>query len=134
MNGLILKKIRKEKHLTQAQLAEMLNVDTSLIGKWEIYNVMPSSDTLIKLCEILECSVDYLLTGKETTVINTNSNIANGDNNRAFVTIHNGGVHQRELTEIEDELLRVCSILDMKSKNKLLSFAYELEAQQKEEV
>lgn len=61
MDGKRLKALRKQMGLTQAKLASLLNVDTSLIGKWEIYNTMPSSVTLKRLCEILNVDADYLL-------------------------------------------------------------------------
>lgn len=68
MNGKRLKELRKEKGITQARLAEKLNVDTSLIGKWEIYDITPSIETLKKLANILNTSVSDLL-GVDNNII-----------------------------------------------------------------
>lgn len=61
MEGKKLKELRKSKGWTQAKLAKYLNVDTSAIGKWEIYNITPSIDTLKKICELFNVNVSYLL-------------------------------------------------------------------------
>jgi len=46
MKGERLKKLRKENKLTQQQLSDILNVDMSLIGKWELHDVTPNEKTL----------------------------------------------------------------------------------------
>jgi transcriptional regulator with XRE-family HTH domain len=51
---------RKDKRLTQFDLAVKMNVSESLISKWERGRVMPTSEELIKLSEILEVSVRIL--------------------------------------------------------------------------
>ena len=45
---------RKRKHLTQLQLAELVDVDRSHISAIELGNVGVSFDVLFKLCEVLE--------------------------------------------------------------------------------
>jgi transcriptional regulator with XRE-family HTH domain len=45
---------RKRKHLTQLQLAELVDVDRSHISAIELGNVGVSFDVLFKLCEALE--------------------------------------------------------------------------------
>ena len=45
---------RKEKKLTQLQLAELVDVDRSHISAIELGNVGVSFDVLFKLCEVLE--------------------------------------------------------------------------------
>lgn len=45
---------RKCKHLTQLQLAELVDVDRSHISAIELGNVGVSFDVLFKLCEVLE--------------------------------------------------------------------------------
>ena len=61
MKGAKLKALRKERKMTQAQLALMLDVDITLIGKWELYDVTPNPDTLNKLSSIFDVTTDYLL-------------------------------------------------------------------------
>ena len=56
-----LKELRKEKGLTQDDLAELLEVTKSTIFNWEngVSNIKP--DRLEKLCEIFDVDVPYLL-------------------------------------------------------------------------
>lgn len=61
MNGSILKQLRKERSLTQAELAKTLELDKSSIAKYESADVTPSPDILIKLADIFGVTVDYLL-------------------------------------------------------------------------
>lgn len=56
-----LKALRKEKKLTQPQLAKMLGVSNGLISFWENGVNEPTINYLIKLCKIFEVSADYLL-------------------------------------------------------------------------
>lgn len=55
-----LREIRTEKQLTQNELAKKLNVSYNTIYAWETDKQEPSMPTLLKLCEILEVSLDYL--------------------------------------------------------------------------
>lgn len=56
-----LTQLRKEKGLTQASLAETLNVSRQAISRWEVGTAVPSTDNLKVLSELYEVSVDYLL-------------------------------------------------------------------------
>ena len=56
-----LARLRKNSGLTQEQLAEMLNVSRQSISKWESDTAYPETEKLIKLGEIFNCSMDYLL-------------------------------------------------------------------------
>ena len=53
--------LRKEKGLTQAQLAERLNYSDKAVSKWERGESLPDVAVLKSLAEILGVSVDYLL-------------------------------------------------------------------------
>lgn len=56
-----LKTIRKQKGLSQEELAIRLNVVQQTISKWEKGISVPDSDMLIRLAEILEVNVGDLL-------------------------------------------------------------------------
>lgn len=55
---------RKAKKLTQAKLAEKLFVSEKTISKWENGECIPDTNTLPKLCEILQVSINELLNGE----------------------------------------------------------------------
>ena len=56
-----LKELRKEKALTQADLAELLEVTKLTISNWENGVSSIKSDRLKKLCEIFDVDAPYLL-------------------------------------------------------------------------
>ena len=62
-----LAKLRKENNYTQEQLADILGVSRQSISKWESDIVYPETDKLIKLGELYDCSMDYLLKDKIET-------------------------------------------------------------------
>lgn len=56
---------RKEKNLTQEQLAEKLGVSNKTISKWETGKCMPDYAVINSLCEELEITVAELMDGKK---------------------------------------------------------------------
>lgn len=63
--GKFIASCRKEKNLTQAQLAEKLNITDRAVSKWENGKCLPDSSIMIELCEILDITVNELLTGEK---------------------------------------------------------------------
>ena len=53
--------LRVDGDMTQYELAERLNLKASAVSKYEKGITEPSISTLIKIAEIFNCSVDYLL-------------------------------------------------------------------------
>ena len=56
---------RKNKNLTQMQLAEKLNITDRAISKWENGKGMPDSSIMLELCNELDISVNELLSGEK---------------------------------------------------------------------
>jgi len=63
--GKNLSAIRKARHLTQLELANLLDVQPRMVGRWEQGTAKPQFDYIIQLAQILEVSLDHLLLGKE---------------------------------------------------------------------
>ena len=55
--------LRKNKNMTQEELASRLYVTDKTVSSWESSRTEPSMEMIIKLSEILECSTSYLLHG-----------------------------------------------------------------------
>lgn len=55
-----LKALRTEKKITQEQLAKLIKVERSSVGKYESTNVIPSPDVLCKIADIFDVTLDYL--------------------------------------------------------------------------
>lgn len=56
-----IKKLREELVLTQQDLADKLNCSKSVIGLYESETRKPSLEVLVKLSEIFDSSIDYIL-------------------------------------------------------------------------
>lgn len=54
---------RKELHIKQSELAETLDISNNHISSIENGREKPSIDTLLKICEALKVTPDYLLLG-----------------------------------------------------------------------
>ena len=64
IGGFIAKK-RKEKNLTQAELAEKIGVSNKTISKWETGKCMPDYNVIQKLCGELGISISELMDAEE---------------------------------------------------------------------
>ena len=56
-----LRRLRKQKSLTQKQLAEMIGVKHTIISFYEVGDRMPSLEMIVKLASVFHVSTDYLL-------------------------------------------------------------------------
>ena len=56
-----IKKLRKEKGMSQEELAAKLNVVRQTVSKWEQNLSVPDSEMLIKIAEVFECPVSRIL-------------------------------------------------------------------------
>ncbi len=63
---------RKAKKLTQAKLAKKLYVSEKTISKWENGNGIPDTNSLPKLCEVFNISLNELLSGERIILENNN--------------------------------------------------------------
>ena len=62
--GKFIAECRKKNNLTQAQLAERLNITDRAVSKWENGKAMPDSSIMLDLCNELKISVNELLSGE----------------------------------------------------------------------
>ena len=69
INGSRLKKLRKEKGLTQGELGKMLGVGKSAVCCYEKEMRSPSSETIMDLVNIFAVSADYILGTDELAVV-----------------------------------------------------------------
>ncbi len=62
--GLFLKELRKEKNITQEELAEKLNISNRTISRWETGNNMPDISLLVELSELYHVSIPEIIDGE----------------------------------------------------------------------
>lgn len=55
--------LRKERSISQAQLAKLLDVTRQAVSKWENDLTAPDTIKLIQLADVLDTDVEYLATG-----------------------------------------------------------------------
>lgn len=66
--GSRIRELRKNRdNLSQAKLAEIMELTSASMSSIELGKSNPTSDLIIKLSQFFEVSTDYLLTGKEET-------------------------------------------------------------------
>lgn len=70
--GRFIAECRREKNLTQMQLAEKLNITDRAVSKWENGRAMPDSSIMIELCSVLGINVNELLSGERIKMENYN--------------------------------------------------------------
>lgn len=66
--GKTLAKLRKERKLTQQELADLLHVTNKTISKWETNTTTPDIDTLKRISQVLNVPVDVLLGNSKLTI------------------------------------------------------------------
>ena len=66
--GNFIAELRKEKGLTQAELAERVGVTGGAVSKWERGLCYPDIETVVRLAEVLDLSVGEILAGQRIQV------------------------------------------------------------------
>lgn len=90
-----LKKLRSEKNMVQKDIAKVLNITTSAYGFYEQGKRTPDQETLIKLADFFDVSIDYLL-GK--------TDIRNYAINEPTVALHSDNDYDDLPQEAKDEI------------------------------
>lgn len=79
-----LRELREDNGYTQDEIAEKLNLTRQSISNYEKGNSDPSLDNLVKLADIYNCSVDYLLCRTKERL---NLNVLSRDNKDFVLTM-----------------------------------------------
>lgn len=89
--------LRKEKGLSQEQLAQKLGISRQAISKWERAEASPDTDNLIELARLYDISLDELLL-HEPTKKDSDKEEQNDDNEEKDEYVHVGfdGIHVKE--------------------------------------
>lgn len=125
-----LRRLRKDRDITQGQLAEVIGVVPSAVGKYErIPQSYPSVEALIKIADYFNVSIDYLLKGVQAAP-SVENNLNGQMLNSSFVQANHGGVvfnGEQSISPEAMELLHIYEQLSGRERLKLLNFAVELE-------
>lgn len=125
-----LRRLRKDRDITQGQLAEVIGVVPSAVGKYErIPQSYPSVEALIKIADYFNVSIDYLLKGVQAAP-SVENNLNGQMLNSSFVQANHGEVvfnGEQSISPEAMELLHIYEQLSGRERLKLLNFAVELE-------
>lgn len=108
--------------ITVSSLVKALGLSTSKVTAWKSGSV-PKGETLVKIADYFNVSVDYLLGRADTTREINSHNTIRGNNN----IIGNGNNICEKPSEQETALLNIFKKLDVIRQAQLLSYAAELE-------
>ena len=115
--GETLRKLRTERKITQAKLAQVAGVDRTTVNKWESVNAIPHGEILKVLADYFNVSLDYLLGRTDNPQIAENPldgiTIPKTLNNVQFA-FHNGleGLTQEDI----DDVVRFIEFIKSKKK------------------
>ena len=101
--------LRKKNKLTQAQVAETLDVSRQAISNWETGAVLPSTDNLIALSRLYQVPADHLL---------------NDDSDLIPVPVEEKEVDKKEEAPSESENLNTDSKIGSFKKRRAIIFFY----------
>lgn len=97
-----IKELRKEKGISQEELANAINVKNYTIGNWERDRAEPSIEAIMQMADYFEVSTDYILgRSNEIGLVQTNAN----------------------LEQDEVQLLDLYRQMNFQDKNQLIGFA-----------
>ena len=75
VTGAVIKELREKYHLTQAELAEKLNVSDKTVSKWETAKGYPDISLLEPIAKIFGISVTELISGNAINNVNVSANM-----------------------------------------------------------
>ena len=93
-----LKTLRKQVKLTQSQIAEKLDISQQAYASWERGVKKPTQENLVKIAQVLNVSVDYL-------VGNSDDNSDELDNIELLFRMNSKGMTEEEKEVFKKELI-----------------------------
>ena len=92
MLGEKIQKLRKDKVMSQEELASQISVSRQAISKWELGESVPDTENIIQLCRTFCVSADYLLideieSNMDIPVVRENSDMLKKKYNRLLLWV-----------------------------------------------
>ena len=75
VTGAVIKELREKNHLTQAELADKLNVSDKTVSKWETAKGYPDISLLEPIAKVFGVSVIELISGNAVSNVNISANM-----------------------------------------------------------
>ena len=75
ITGAVIKELREKQHMTQAELADKLNVSDKTISKWETAKGYPDISLLEPIAKVFGVSITELISGNPVSNVNVSANM-----------------------------------------------------------
>ncbi len=136
-----LRGLRSERDLSMEELCEQFNrsqsairLNRSTIYRYEKGQQEPMLSTVAAIAGFLGVSPVYLMGDSDDRQCSashiSNSAVVQG-NSATTLIVKNGGVHERELSDDETELLKIFAGLSSRSRHEIMQLAFDLEEKEK---
>ena len=97
--------LRKQKGLSQEELANRLNVSRQTVSKWEVGDSTPEMEKLVAISDLFDVSLDALVMGKEE------KNEAKESKNSEFATVLNEKVLTEKNKKKAKSVIKIIAII-----------------------
>lgn len=97
--------LRKQKGLSQEELANRLNVSRQTVSKWEVGDSTPEMEKLVAISDLFDVSLDVLVMGKEE------KNEAKESKNSEFATVLNEKVLTEKNKKKAKSIIKIIAII-----------------------
>lgn len=87
MVGIRIRQRRDELNLTPKDIKSLTGIGSGHLSEMETGKKLPSTPTLIKLSEVLKCSIDWILTGRDSQ--SERSDVGLSDRNSEIISLFN---------------------------------------------
>lgn len=101
-----IKNFRKSNKITQQELANKLEISRSTLSYYELGKIDPNIYTLIKLADIMDCSLDYLVNDKVDITTN-DFNIDLISTNNALNLLEEIQIYNKKILPILNNLSKI---------------------------
>lgn len=105
---------------TITRLAKELGLSTAMPTAWK-NGGMPRIETIQRIADYFGVSVETLMSNAGVTNIHAEDSVVVNANSG------NVAINSKQLSEMEQEVLRIFRLLDMRDKNRVMSYLYNIE-------
>lgn len=102
-----IKNFRKSNKITQQELADKLEISRSTLSYYELGKIDPNIYTLIKLSDIMNCTLDYLVSDKIDRTDTNDFNIDLINTNKSLNLLEEIQIYNKKILPILNKLSKI---------------------------
>lgn len=111
--GQILRVAREAKGLSRKQVAEAMERNEKIVGHWETGYSQPDANTLFKLCDLYDLSIDEAFGKKK--IVEERSNNETGSNSNEFADVLRKQLHDYIDSLSVEEIRAMCIVFKLQN-------------------